>query len=137
MDILAENDVLLYVVLSMLCTWFVQINSRQYRKAGRWERARNGFICSIFTAAVCIPMCEYFTSIPPSLSLLVGVVVGTLGREGWDRLITLGMDIVQWRFTGSTYQRPPQYYRGGGTSILREEEDDADEPPMPIRKKKP
>ena len=136
MDILAENDVQLYVFLSMLCTWFVQINSRHYRKASRWERARNGFICSIFTAAVSIPMCEYFTSVPPSLSLLVGVVVGTLGIEGWNRLITLGMDIVQWRFTGSPYQRPPLYPRGGG-SISTREDDDADEPPMPIRKKKP
>ena len=136
MDILAENDVLLYVFLSMLCTWFVQINSRHYRKASRWERARNGFVCSIFTAAVCIPMCEYFTGVPPSLSLLVGVVVGTLGIEGWNRLITLGMDIVQWRFTGSPYQRPPLYPRGGG-AISTREDDDADEPPMPIRKKKP
>ena len=136
MDILAENDVLLYVFLSMLCTWFVQINSRQYRKASRGERARNGFICSIFTAAVCIPMCEYFTSVPPSLSLLVGVVVGTLGIEGWNRLITLGMDVVQWRFTGSPYQRPPLYPRGGGSISTREDDDD-DEPPMPIRKKKP
>lgn len=128
MSILDENELLLYVILGMLCTWFVQINSRKYKLAPRFERVRNSFVCSLFTAAICIPMLEYFATLPPSLSLLVGVVVGTLGIDGWDRLISIALDLVQSKADSMGRWRSSQPYH---------RDTDDDEPPMPTRRKRP
>lgn len=129
---LTNNEVLLYVTLGMFCTWFVQVCSRRYKRTSRMEKVRNSFLCSILTAAICIPVLEYFQDLPPSTALIIGAVIGTLGIDGWERLINLCFDLLQFRFGGSYYQRPPQTYRH---SIDTGMEDD-DEPPMPRAKRK-
>lgn len=133
MNALADNEVLLYVTLSMLCTWFVQVCSRRYKRAARFEKVRNSFLCSVLTAAICIPLLEYFQELPPSTALIVGAVIGTLGLDGWERLIHLGFDLLQFRLGGSYYQRPPQTFRPHLDDVA---EDDDDEPPMPRARRK-
>lgn len=132
MNVLADNEVILYVTLSMLCTWFVQVCSRRYKRAARLEKVRNSFLCSVLTAAICIPLLEYFQELPPSTALIAGAVIGTLGLDGWERLINICFDLLQFRLGGSYYQRPHQTFR----PRLDDVDEDDDEPPMPRARRK-
>lgn len=137
---LTNHELLLYVFLGMFCTWFVQVNSLKYKKAKRFEKVRNSFVCSLFTAAISIPLLEYFDSLPHSVTLIIGAVVGTLGQDGWDRLINLILDVAQHRIGANRYGP----YSGGYGGYSRphsnpnnvSEVDDDEEPPLPIKRKK-
>lgn len=134
MDIISTNEALLYVILGMFCTWFVQITQRKYRQASRFEKVRNAFVCSILTAAISIPILEYFTSLPPSICLIIGAVIGTLGFDGWERLLDLVLDIAHRRagggYYGTTMHRPPPPPMRPNIDMDAEEE----EPPPPRKK---
>lgn len=139
---LTDHELLLYVFLGMFCTWFVQVNSLKYKKAKRIEKVRNSFVCSLFTASVSIPLLEYFDSLPHSVTLIIGAVVGTLGQDGWDRLIHLIIDVVQSRLGTNRYG---PYGGGGYISTHRSDahttkqygvDDDDDEPPLPEKRTK-
>lgn len=107
----------------MVITFFVQLYMTKGLRRGRLERASEAFICQLITASVSLPLIDYFTDMPPSIIMLVGAVIGTLGLSGWEKLAHSLVAII---FTIIDKGRNHQY-------ILKD--DDDDEPPMPIKRK--
>lgn len=65
-------------------TWLVQMYRGRKSKLGIIDRFRDSFICSLFTASVCLPLLETFPELPQSITLFVGGVIGTLGFNGFE-----------------------------------------------------
>lgn len=83
-DWFLENSIYIYVTLAMVMTWLVQMYRGRKLKLTILDRFSDSFICSLFTASVCLPLLESFPELPKSISLLVGGIVGTLGFNGFE-----------------------------------------------------
>lgn len=92
MNIISELT-LFYTSCGMFATWLVQIHSLRFKYMSRFVRVREAFICSLFTAAVSIPLLDFYPNLPPSISLIIGALMGTIGMDGWrvlaDTLLNL------------------------------------------------
>lgn len=93
-----NNTYVLYLWSSMLITWITLSNSKAYRKASRFDRMREAAFCCSLTAALAVPLIDYFTILPQSISLFIGVAVGTIGHNGWkiliNKLLEFALDLM-------------------------------------------
>lgn len=89
---------LFYVSCGMLATWIVQMHSLRFKNMSRFVRMREAFICSLFTASVSLPLLDFYPNLPPSICLIVGALMGTLGMDGWRVLADTVLDLFTSRF---------------------------------------
>lgn len=92
-----DNAILLYTSLGMFATWIVQLHSLRYKNMSRFERMREAFVCAVLTASISVPVLEYYPDLPPSIALIVGALVGTVGLEGWRSLADGVLSLVRFR----------------------------------------
>lgn len=130
-----ENTFMLYIVASMLVTWVCLMNSQEYRQASRINRFKETLFCCALTGAIAVPLVDYFTTVPSSIALIIGALVGILGYRGiLDILRKLGeitLNIIPSMLSG-IFNVPTHR-----TTIFKHpetKEEDGDEPP-PIRKR--
>lgn len=123
-----QNTFMLYIVCSMLVTWVSLLNSRRYKNGTRFDRLKETLFCCAVTGAIAVPLVDYFTTLPSSISLLVGAFVGILGYDGivgnLTKLVEMALNIIPSLLSGVSHS--PTYRRAV-------KDDDGDEPP-PIRK---
>lgn len=85
--------------------------------------------CSALTAAVSIPVLDYFPMLPHSITMFIGATVGTIGYSGWTALLNnimaLGLSIGHRRMGGGMSHSSP---------IVRQDDED-DDPPMPVKRR--
>lgn len=55
-------------------------------------------VCSLLTASICVPILELYQSIPASVCLLIGAIMGTIGLRGWGIITDAILSIVFNRF---------------------------------------
>lgn len=126
-----QNTFMLYIVCSMLVTWVCLLNSRSYKNGTKFDRLKETLFCCAVTGAVTVPLVDYFTTIPSSIALLVGALVGILGYGGivgiLTKLVDMFMNIIPNLLSGVNHI--PTY-----RSITKSDDDDGEEPP-PIRKR--
>lgn len=89
-----DDSYLLYLWSSMLISWITLSNSKAYRKLTRAGRARETAFCCSLTAALAIPLLDFFTTLPQSIALFIGVAVGTIGHSGWKILFSKLLDVA-------------------------------------------
>lgn len=125
-----QDTFMLYTVLGMFVTWAALVNSRHYRRASRWDRMKETLFCSALTAAVSIPVLDYFPMLPHSITMFIGATVGTIGYSGWTALLNnimaLGLSIGQRRMGGGSMSH--------SSPIVRQDDED-DDPPMPVKRR--
>lgn len=125
-----QDTFMLYTVLGMFVTWAALVNSRHYRRASRWDRMKETLFCSALTAAVSIPVLDYFPMLPHSITMFIGATVGTIGYDGWtallNNLMDLGLSFGRRRMGGSGFTKT--------SSVLRHD-DEEEEPPLPVKRK--
>lgn len=131
-----QNTFMLYIVSSMLVTWVTLSNSRSYRNGSRMDRLKETLFCCALTGAISVPLVDYFTTIPSSISLLIGALVGILGYNGitniLNKLIEVIINIIPSSLSG-VFNVPTRYQ----SHIFKhnvEDNDDDDEPPAPMRR---
>lgn len=89
---------LFYASCGMLATWIVQMHSLRFKNMSRFVRMREAFVCSLFTASVSIPLLDFYPDLPPSICLIIGALMGTLGMDGWRVLADTVLDLFTSRF---------------------------------------
>ena len=129
-----QNTFMLYIVSSMLVTWVTLSNSRSYRNGGRMDRLKETMFCCALTGAISVPLVDYFTTIPSSISLLVGALVGILGYNGissiLNKIVEMCINIIPSSLSGVFH--PTTSYRSG--FLNRHKDDDDDDEPPPVRR---
>lgn len=127
-----RNTFMLYIVSSMLVTWVALSNSRSYRNGTRVDRLKETLFCCALTGAISVPLVDYFTTVPSSISLLIGALVGILGYGGIsnviNKVIAIAINLIPSSLSGIF--DAPSHYRSG---FLSQDDDDDDEPP-PIKR---
>ena len=127
-----QNTFMLYIVGSMLVSWIALINSRDYRTLSPINRFKEALFCCALTGAITVPLVDYFTTIPSSISLIIGALVGILGYNGFvnlfSKVLELLLNLIPASLSGVF--KFPTYRHFGKPSI----EDEGDEPP-PIRRR--
>lgn len=93
-----SEQVLFYITCGMFATWIVQMHSLKFKNMSRFCRVRESFICSMFTAAVSIPLLDFYPDLPPSICLMIGALMGTFGMEGWRVISNSIINIIGLRF---------------------------------------
>lgn len=78
-----------YVGLGMVFAWFIQMRfGRHARRFRNWrERLWASLVCSFLTAAISLPLLDFYPELPPSITLLVGCAVGFVGGDGVHKVI--------------------------------------------------
>lgn len=89
---------LFYVSCGMFATWLVQMHSLRFKQMNRFNRMREAFICSLFTASISIPLLDFYPNLPPSVCMIVGALMGTLGMDGWKVLASSILELLSLRF---------------------------------------
>lgn len=130
-----QNTFMLYIVSSMLVTWVTLSNSRSYRNGSRMDRLKETSFCCALTGAISVPLVDYFTTVPSSISLLIGALVGILGYNGitniLNKLIEMFINLIPSSLSGIF--SAPTNYRTGIFSHRKDSDNDDDEPP-PVRR---
>ena len=130
-----ENTFMLYIVASMLVTWVCLMNSQEYRQASRINRFKETLFCCALTGAIAVPLVDYFTTVPSSIALIIGALVGILGYKGIIDILRkvgeIALNIVPNVLSG-VFNVPT--HRTVISKRPELNEDDGDEPP-PIRKR--
>lgn len=93
-----SDQVLFYITCAMFATWLVQMHSLRFKNMTRFCRVRESFICSLFTAAVSIPLLDFYPDLPPSICLMVGALMGTFGMDGWRVIANSIINVLGLRF---------------------------------------
>ena len=128
-----QNTFMLYIVGSMLVSWIALINSRGYRTLSPINRFKEALFCCAITGAITVPLVDYFTTIPSSISLIIGALVGILGYNGFvnlfEKVLELVFNLIPTSLSGVFHV--PTYRRFGKPPA---EEDGGEEPP-PIRRR--
>lgn len=85
----AVTQTAIYVGLGMVLAWFIQMHfGRHGRRFRNWrERVWASLVCSFLTAAIALPLFDFYPELPPSLALLVGCGVGFVGGDGVHRVL--------------------------------------------------
>lgn len=131
-EFLAQNFQILYVSAGMIFSCIIQIyvsRGKRYRWA---ERAGSSFICALFTAAITMPLLDYFPELPASISLLIGSFCGSMGDKGLRQIMHA---LVSKFVTGAPL--PPSmssmndFPREMPRKYYYKAEQPTDEPPMP------
>lgn len=127
-----QNTFMLYIVGSMLVSWIALINSRDYRTLSPINRFKEALFCCALTGAIAVPLVDYFTTIPSSISLIIGALVGILGYNGFvnlfSKVLELLLNLIPASLSGVFHV--PTYRRFG----KHPDDDEGDEPP-PIRRR--
>ena len=89
-----QNTLMLYIVSGMIVTWVCLVNSPEYRHGTRVERLKETLFCCAITGATSVPLVDYFTTVPSSIVLLNGALVGILGYRGITGLLSKFIEIV-------------------------------------------
>ena len=127
-----QNTFMLYIVGSMLVSWIALINSHYYRSLSPINRFKEALFCCALTGAITVPLVDYFTTIPSSISLIIGALVGILGYNGFvnlfSKVLELLLNLIPASLSGVF--NFPSYHRFGKPPA----QDEGDEPP-PIRRR--
>lgn len=127
-----QNTFMLYIVGSMLVSWIALINSHYYRTLSPINRFKEALFCCALTGAIAVPLVDYFTTIPSSISLIIGALVGILGYNGFvnlfSKVLELLLNLIPASLSGVFHV--PTYRRFG----KHPDDDEGDEPP-PIRRR--
>lgn len=78
----------IYIALGMVFSWFVQMQKGRARRENWKERMWSSLTCSFLTVSISLPLLEYFPQIPKSCTLLIGCLVGAVGFDGVQKLLT-------------------------------------------------
>lgn len=136
--IIPIDERLWFVLMGMVITFIVQFQINRHSNKGRWERAGEAFICQLFTASLSIPLVDYFPQIPPSVTLLIGAIVGTLGVSGWEKIAHSLLSLFFSRLGNNSFDslsRNPADNKNHSNKASESKDSDSDEPPMPFKRK--
>lgn len=136
-EVFAEHFQLIYVSLGMIFSCIMQIYVSRRQRLTWADRAASSFVCALFTAAITVPILDYWPELPPSISLLIGSFCGSMGDKGIRQI----MNAIAERFLGThvnvphefpaevtrRYHYSPKHDSGAGSVHSMEPE----EPPMP------
>lgn len=129
-----QNTFMLYIVASMFVTWACLANSRKYRNSTELDKLKETVFCCALTGAISVPLVDYFTTIPSSIVLFIGALVGILGYDGiiniLSKIIEVAVNIVPSILSGVF--NVPNYYRPN--IFNKRDTNDVEEPP-PVRKR--
>lgn len=136
-----DQGILLYTYVGMFVTLISLINTREFKQSTRIQKVTSAAFCCALTAAISIPMVQYFNEIPPSTSLLIGAIVGAIGHGGFTELLTRFLNVVfevlSNVFNNSSISsfKFSKYKDNRRNNEPHDEDNDEDEPPLPKRKK--
>lgn len=133
-EVLFKDPQLVYVSLGMVFSCVIQFYIARGKRVGWLERAGSSFICALFSAALTLPLLDYFPELPPSISLLIGSFCGSMGDKGLRQIMRAVVDRALGIPNDYTPRAPQPNFPREMTRRYNYETP-SDEPPMPTDKR--
>lgn len=80
LDFILTSSIAIYILLGVSLSFIISILGGKNKSMQ--AAILNAFECSLYTAAISLPLLEYWDFLPHSIALLVGSFVGTIGASG-------------------------------------------------------
>lgn len=128
MDVLnVEPTLVVYVVSAMVITFVLHYFVSKAHKKTKWNRITESFVCQLLTISFSLPLLEFFPNMPDSIVLIVAVVIGVLGVEGWENIAHGIISLIFQHVTGYRF-----HFTHRDSYEIDEE---SEEPPLPIKRR--